>query len=64
MMLELGFIAPGIGGGGGGGYYSRYLSGRAHGRDHTPTLMDYLPDDALLIIDESHVTVSQVGSHV
>ena len=41
--------------------YSRYLSGRAVG-EPPPTLLDYLPEDALLIIDESHVTVPQLGS--
>ena len=40
--------------------YSRYLSGRAPG-EPPPTLFDYLPKDALMIIDESHVTVPQVG---
>ena len=40
--------------------YSRYLSGRAPGQP-PPTLFDYLPADALLIIDESHVTVPQLG---
>jgi len=40
--------------------YSRYLSGRAPG-DPPPTLFDYLPTDALLIIDESHVTVPQLN---
>ncbi len=40
--------------------YSRYLSGRAPG-EPPPTLLDYLPEDALLIIDESHVTVPQLG---
>jgi len=40
--------------------YSRYLSGRAAG-EPPPTLFDYLPKDALLIIDESHVSVPQVG---
>ncbi len=40
--------------------YSRYLSGRAAG-EPPPTLFDYLPKDALMIIDESHVTVPQVG---
>jgi excinuclease ABC subunit B len=40
--------------------YSRYLSGRAPG-EPPPTLFDYLPNDALMIIDESHVTVPQVG---
>ena len=41
--------------------YSRYLSGRAPG-EAPPTLYDYLPDDALLVIDESHVGVSQIGA--
>ena len=40
--------------------YSRYLSGRAPG-EPPPTLLDYLPEDALMIIDESHVTVPQLG---
>ncbi|MCG8379131.1 MAG: excinuclease ABC subunit B [Proteobacteria bacterium] len=40
--------------------YSRYLSGRAAG-EPPPTLLDYLPEDALMIIDESHVTVPQLG---
>ncbi len=40
--------------------YSRYLSGRPSG-DAPPTLFDYLPPDALLVIDESHVTVPQIG---
>ncbi|MFW6093839.1 MAG: excinuclease ABC subunit UvrB [Pseudomonadota bacterium] len=40
--------------------YSRYLSGRGAG-EPPPTLFDYLPSDALLIIDESHVTVPQIG---
>ncbi len=40
--------------------YSRHLSGRAAG-EPPPTLMDYLPPDALLFIDESHVTVGQIG---
>ncbi|MBC7787185.1 MAG: excinuclease ABC subunit UvrB [Methylophilaceae bacterium] len=40
--------------------YSRHLSGRNPG-DAPPTLIDYLPADALMIIDESHVTVPQVG---
>lgn len=54
MMLELGYCS-------GIENYSRYLSGRAPG-EPPPTLMDYLPDDALLILDESHVTVSQIGA--
>ncbi|MDH3647846.1 MAG: excinuclease ABC subunit UvrB [Gammaproteobacteria bacterium] len=40
--------------------YSRYLSGRGEG-EPPPTLFDYLPDDALLIVDESHATVPQLG---
>ncbi|ALO43085.1 excinuclease ABC subunit UvrB [Pseudoalteromonas phenolica] len=54
MMTELGYCS-------GIENYSRYLSGRASG-EPPPTLLDYLPDDALMIIDESHVTVSQVGA--
>ncbi len=41
--------------------YSRYLSGRAAG-EPPPTLLDYLPKDALVIIDESHVTIPQLGA--
>jgi excinuclease ABC subunit B len=41
--------------------YSRYLSGRDPG-EAPPTLYDYLPDDALLIVDESHVSISQIGA--
>ncbi len=41
--------------------YSRYLSGRAPG-EPPPTLFEYLPDNALLIVDESHVTVPQIGA--
>ncbi|QXP89056.1 excinuclease ABC subunit UvrB [Methylococcus capsulatus] len=41
--------------------YSRFLSGRAPG-EPPPTLFDYLPDDALIVIDESHVTVPQIGA--
>jgi excinuclease ABC subunit B len=40
--------------------YSRYLSGRNPG-DPPPTLFEYLPENALLIVDESHVTVPQIG---
>ncbi|NHN88537.1 excinuclease ABC subunit UvrB [Acetobacter conturbans] len=40
--------------------YSRYLSGRQAG-EPPPTLFEYLPEDALLIVDESHVTVPQIG---
>ncbi|KLV10749.1 MULTISPECIES: excinuclease ABC subunit UvrB [Photobacterium] len=54
MMNELGFCS-------GIENYSRYLSGRAEG-EPPPTLFDYLPPDGLLIIDESHVTVSQIGA--
>jgi excinuclease ABC subunit B len=39
--------------------YSRHLSGRAEG-EPPPTLLDYLPDDALLVVDESHQTVPQI----
>ena len=53
MMRELGYC-NGI------ENYSRYLSGRAPG-EPPPTLLDYLPEDALVILDESHVTVSQIG---
>ncbi len=41
--------------------YSRYLSGRNPG-DAPPTLFDYLPDDALVVIDESHIGVPQLGA--
>ena len=40
--------------------YSRYLSGRAPG-EPPPTLFEYLPDNALLLVDESHVTIPQIG---
>jgi len=40
--------------------YSRHLSGRKAG-EPPPTLIDYLPHDALMIIDESHVTIGQIG---
>ena len=53
MMLELGYCS-------GIENYSRYLSGRNPG-EPPPTFIDYLPDDALLIIDESHVTIPQLG---
>ena len=53
MMLELGYCS-------GIENYSRYLSGRNEG-ESPPTLFDYLPQEALLIIDESHVTVPQIG---
>ncbi|WP_281645511.1 excinuclease ABC subunit UvrB [Parendozoicomonas sp. Alg238-R29] len=54
MMLELGYCT-------GIENYSRYLSGRGPG-EPPPTLFDYLPDDALLLIDESHVTTPQIGA--
>ena len=41
--------------------YSRYLSGKEWG-ESPPTMFDYLPDDALVIVDESHVTVPQIGA--
>ncbi|MFN7183827.1 MAG: excinuclease ABC subunit UvrB [Thermomonas haemolytica] len=41
--------------------YSRHLTGRAPG-EPPPTLFDYLPADALLVIDESHVTIPQIGA--
>ncbi|WP_406827865.1 excinuclease ABC subunit UvrB [Microbulbifer sp. ARAS458-1] len=53
MMQELGYCN-------GVENYSRYLSGRDPGQP-PPTLFDYLPHDALLFIDESHVTVPQIG---
>src|SRR5213595_337814 len=53
MLNELGFC-KGI------ENYSRHLSGRQAG-EPPPTLIDYLPQDALMIIDESHVTVPQLG---
>ncbi|MEA2093088.1 MAG: excinuclease ABC subunit UvrB, partial [Pseudomonadota bacterium] len=53
MMSELGYC-NGI------ENYSRYLSGRKAG-EPPPTLFDYLPGNALLIIDESHVTIPQLG---
>ena len=54
MMRELGYC-NGI------ENYSRYLSGRAPG-EPPPTLFDYLPDNALMVIDESHVSVPQLGA--
>ncbi len=53
MMRELGYCS-------GIENYSRYLSGRKVG-EPPPTLMDYLPDEALVILDESHVSVSQIS---
>ncbi|GJL80476.1 MAG: UvrABC system protein B [marine bacterium B5-7] len=54
MMHEVGYCS-------GIENYSRYLSGRAAG-EPPPTLMEYLPKDGLLFIDESHVTVPQIGA--
>ena len=54
MMQELGYCS-------GIENYSRYLSGRTPG-DPPPTLIDYFPADGLMFIDESHVTVSQIGA--
>ncbi len=53
MIAELGYCS-------GIENYSRYLSGRQPG-EPPPCLFDYLPDDALLVIDESHVTIPQLG---
>jgi len=53
MIRELGYC-PGI------ENYSRYLSGRAAG-EPPPCLFDYLPKEALLVVDESHVTIPQLG---
>jgi excinuclease ABC subunit B len=54
MMKEVGYCA-------GIENYSRYLSGRAPG-EPPPCLFDYLPDNALLVIDESHQTIPQLGA--
>ncbi|MDH5618037.1 MAG: excinuclease ABC subunit UvrB [Gammaproteobacteria bacterium] len=54
MIRELGYCS-------GIENYSRYLSGREPG-EPPPCLFDYVPDDALLIVDESHVTVPQLGA--
>jgi excinuclease ABC subunit B len=54
MIKELGYCS-------GIENYSRYLSGRGAG-EAPPTLFDYLPSNALLVIDESHVTVPQIGA--
>ncbi|ALP53043.1 excinuclease ABC subunit B [Candidatus Tenderia electrophaga] len=54
MIQELGYCS-------GIENYSRYLSGRRAG-EPPPTLFDYLPDDALLVVDESHVTIPQIGA--
>ncbi len=53
MMQELGYCS-------GIENYSRYLSGRGPG-EPPPTLLDYLPNNALLIVDESHVAIPQIG---
>jgi excinuclease ABC subunit B len=53
MMNELGFC-KGI------ENYTRHLSGRAPG-EPPPTLIDYLPREALIVVDESHVTIPQIG---
>src|SRR5690606_15324722 len=53
MIMEVGYC-PGI------ENYSRYLSGRRAG-EPPPCLFDYLPDDSLLFVDESHVTIPQLG---
>ncbi len=53
MMLELGYCS-------GIENYSRYLSGRDAG-EAPPTLIDYLPNNALMVLDESHVTIPQIG---
>ena len=54
-MIEATGVCPGI------ENYSRYLSGRNPG-EPPPTLFEYLPENALLIVDESHVTVPQLGA--
>ncbi|MEW8406294.1 MAG: excinuclease ABC subunit UvrB [Candidatus Thiodiazotropha taylori] len=53
MIIELGYCS-------GIENYSRYLSGRSAG-EPPPTLFDYLPDNSLLVVDESHVTIPQLG---
>ncbi len=53
MIMELGYCS-------GIENYSRYLSGRKAG-EPPPTLFDYLPDESLLVVDESHVTIPQLG---
>ncbi len=54
MILEVGYCS-------GIENYSRYLSGRGDG-EPPPTMFDYLPDNALVVVDESHVTVPQIGA--
>ncbi|TCT39260.1 excinuclease ABC subunit UvrB [Martelella mediterranea] len=53
-MMEATGACPGI------ENYSRYLTGRKPG-EPPPTLFEYIPDDALIFIDESHVTIPQIG---
>ncbi len=54
MIMEVGYCS-------GIENYSRYLSGRGQG-ESPPTMFDYLPENAMVIIDESHVTVPQIGA--
>ena len=54
MILEVGYCS-------GIENYSRFLSGRGPG-ESPPTMFDYLPDNALIIVDESHVTIPQIGA--
>ncbi len=54
MIMELGYCS-------GIENYSRYLSGREPGQP-PPTFLDYLPDDAMIFIDESHATIPQIGA--
>ncbi len=54
MMTQLGYCT-------GVENYSRYLSGREEGQP-PPTLFDYLPADAFVVVDESHVTIPQIGA--
>ncbi len=54
MMAQLGYCS-------GVENYSRYLSGRKEGQP-PPTLFDYLPTDAFVVVDESHVTIPQIGA--
>lgn len=54
MILEVGYCS-------GIENYSRYLSGREDG-DSPPTMFDYLPNNAIVVIDESHVTIPQIGA--
>jgi excinuclease ABC subunit B len=54
MILEVGYCS-------GIENYSRYLSGRLQG-ESPPTMFDYLPENAIVIVDESHVTVPQIGA--